>query len=127
MAGRVRRCRHCWQPLRATARRDALYCDRACKAAARRLRRHRAETTYIAIAFINGEETEHVVRCPVCGTCFALGHGHRRDAVYDRPACRQEAYRARRRGAERVREAVTAPAGVTAPVPPSTALASADA
>ncbi|MFF4795529.1 hypothetical protein ACFY2M_38785 [Streptomyces sp. NPDC001276] len=41
---------------------------------------------------------------------FALGRGHRRDAVYDRPASRQKAYRARR-AAERIREAVTAPAG----------------
>ncbi|WP_181802942.1 hypothetical protein [Streptomyces shenzhenensis] len=57
---------------------------------------------------------------------FALGHGHRWDAVYDRPACQQKAYRARR-AAERIHEAVTAPAGVTAPVPLSGGLTSAGA
>lgn len=68
-----------------------------------------------------------MVRCPVCGTCFALGHGHRRDAVFDHPACRQKAHRARRREADRVREAVTPSTGVAAPIPLSGALASADA
>jgi hypothetical protein len=76
----ARRCRRCWEPLRALARSDAVFCSRACKAAA---------------------------------------------ALYDRPACRQKAYRARR-AAERAREAVTAPSGVTAPGTRSGALASAD-
>ncbi|WP_217212593.1 hypothetical protein [Streptomyces sp. AC550_RSS872] len=52
-----------------------MFCSSKCKAAARRDRRHRVETTSIAIAFINGEETEQVVTRPVCGTRFALGHG----------------------------------------------------
>lgn len=60
----------------------------------------------IGVAFLSGVEDELVVRCPACGRRFALGHGHRRDAVYRGHACRQTAYRARRR-AERVREAVT--------------------
>ncbi|MET8276255.1 MULTISPECIES: hypothetical protein [unclassified Streptomyces] len=114
-------------PLRATARRDAVFCSRKCKAAACRSRRHRGEAFTIGVSVILGQEDERVVRCPVCGTCFALGHGHRRDAVFDHPACRQKAHRARRREADRVREAVTPSTGVAAPIPLSGALASADA
>ncbi|MEV5441008.1 hypothetical protein AB0N23_00365 [Streptomyces sp. NPDC052644] len=33
----------------------------------------------IGVAFTLGEEPEQVVRCPVCGHRFVLGHGHRRD------------------------------------------------
>lgn len=101
----VRRCRNCREPLKARARSGARFCSRACKATYRRRMRHRDEAFTIGVAVILGQEDEHVVRCPVCGTRFALGHGHRRDAVYDRPACRQKAYRAR--CAERVCEAVT--------------------
>ncbi|MER6075903.1 hypothetical protein ABT187_45595 [Streptomyces sp. NPDC001817] len=106
MGGLVRRCEHCWEPLRVTARSDARFCSKACKAAERRWRRHNREAVGIGIAFLWGVEDELVVHCPVCGRRFALGHGHRRDAVYCGHACRQAAYRARRQ-AERVREAVT--------------------
>lgn len=64
-------------------------------------------------------------RC--AGPASRWGHGHRRDAVFDHPACRQKAHRARRREAGRVREAVTPSTGLAAPVPLSGALASADA
>jgi hypothetical protein len=80
--------------------------SKACKAAARRWRLHNREAVGIGIAFLWGVEDELVVRCPVCGTRFARGHGHRRDAVYCSHACRQAVYRARRR-AERIREDVT--------------------
>ncbi|KWX04833.1 hypothetical protein TH66_06685 [Carbonactinospora thermoautotrophica] len=108
MAGRVRRCAFilCSNPLPATARSDAKFCSKACKAAARRWLRHNREAVGIGLAFIWGMEDEHVVRCPVCGKRFALGHGHRRDKTYCSHACRQAAYRARRR-AERVQGAVT--------------------
>jgi hypothetical protein len=108
MAGRIRRCAyiHCSKPLPAGARSGKRFCDRTCKAADRRWRRHQAEAFAIGLAFLWGEEPEQVVRCPVCGHRFALGHGHRRDQIYDRDSCRQAAFRARRR-AERVREAVT--------------------
>ncbi|MFF5265315.1 hypothetical protein ACFY4C_41075 [Actinomadura viridis] len=111
MAGQDRRCGNCGKPLRATARADARYCDRACKAAARRRRQHDQEAVEIGIALLARQECELVGTCPVCGKRLALGHGHRRDAVYDRQACRQAAYRARRarRHAERVRQAVTTP------------------
>ncbi|MER6253538.1 hypothetical protein ABT224_19505 [Streptomyces sp. NPDC001584] len=108
MAGAPRRCASCQVPLKATARADAQYCSRACKARSRRWRSHYDEAVDIGIAFLTGQDDDHVVRCPVCRHRFALGHGHRRDAVYDRPACRQAAYRARR--AQRVRGAVTEPA-----------------
>ncbi|MEU4588193.1 hypothetical protein AB0F92_40125 [Kitasatospora aureofaciens] len=65
----------------------------------------------IGLWLTQGVETEHVVRCPACGHRFARGHGHRRGAVYCSSACRQAAYRGRQ--AERIREAVTASAGVT--------------
>ncbi|MEW1677959.1 hypothetical protein AB0O47_32700 [Streptomyces noursei] len=115
MAGRVRRCAHvfCNQPLPARSRSDRRYCSAAHKAAERRWRHRYVEAVGIGIAIICGEEDEHVVRCPVCGVRFTLGHGHRRDSIYDGPACRQAAYRARR--AERVREAVTGPSMVTDP------------
>ncbi|MFE5162720.1 hypothetical protein ACFRNT_30290 [Streptomyces sp. NPDC056697] len=38
-----------------------------------------------------------------CLRRFALGHGHRKDSVYCRPACRQAAYQARK-AQERVAE-----------------------
>lgn len=101
-----RRCAHCDEPLRAVARSDARYCSAACKQAARRSRADFDEAVEIGLAFIWGVETGLVVRCPVCRRRFALGHGHRRDAVYCRPACRQAAYRARL-AQQRVREAVT--------------------
>ncbi|MDH6130349.1 hypothetical protein [Kitasatospora sp. GP82] len=94
-----------------TARSDATYCSPACKAAARRRRRHNLEAVAIGLWFTMGIETEHVVRCPACGRRFAHKHGHRRDARYCCSACRQAAYRARK--AERVREAVTVSADVT--------------
>ncbi|MGW4894103.1 hypothetical protein ACWEQL_17795 [Kitasatospora sp. NPDC004240] len=111
MAGRVRRCAYCWEPLRATARSDAQYCSPKCKAAARRQRHHYREAVAIGLWFTMGIATDLVVRCPACGRRFAHKHGHRRDAVYCSSACRQAAYRARK--AERVREAVTASADVT--------------
>lgn len=115
MAGKVRRCAYilCSEPLPANSRSDRMYCSRAHKAAARRWRRHNIEAVRIGIAFVWGVDDEHVVRCPVCGRRFALGHGHRRDTKFDRQACRQAAYRARL--AERVRKAVTELDGVTAP------------
>ncbi|MFB7584561.1 MULTISPECIES: hypothetical protein [Streptomyces] len=106
MAGHVRRCAHCWKPLKATARSDARFCSPACKAAERRWRAHFLEAVAIGLWYTQGVETEHVAHCPSCGRRFAHGHGHRRDAVYCSHACRQAAYRDRRR-AERVREAVT--------------------
>ncbi|MFE3629511.1 hypothetical protein [Streptomyces goshikiensis] len=104
MAGAPRRCESCRAPLKATARADAQFCSPACKARSRRWRRHNGEAVAIGIAFLAGQDDEHA-RCPVCRRRFALGHGHRRDAVYDRSACRQAAYRARQ--AQRAREAVT--------------------
>ncbi|MER5973339.1 hypothetical protein ABT112_27045 [Streptomyces sp. NPDC002055] len=106
MAGRERRCAHCWKPLRATARSDARFCSKACKAAERRWRRDFLEAVAIGLWYTQGVETEHVVRCPACGRRFARGHGHRRDAVYCSHACRQAAHRARHR-AQRVHEDVT--------------------
>ncbi|GLW19903.1 hypothetical protein Stsp01_66460 [Streptomyces sp. NBRC 13847] len=108
MAGRERRCAYvnCSKPLPAGARSDKKFCDCTCKAAHRRWRCHQAEAFAIGLAFLCGEEPEQVVRCPVCGHRFALGHGHRKDTIYDREACRQAAFRTRRRG-EGVREAVT--------------------
>ncbi len=41
--------------------------------------------------------TDAARRCPVCGRRFVPGHPRRRDAIYDRPACRTAAWRARRR------------------------------
>lgn len=79
-----RRCAQCREPLRAGARSDAKFCSRACKAAHRRRRRHYDEAVAIGLAYLWGEPTEHVATCPQCGRLFALGHGHRRDAVYDR-------------------------------------------
>lgn len=116
MAGRVRRCAYinCSKPLPVTARSDKQFCDRKCKIANLRWRRHRLEAVAIGLWFTLGRETEHIVRCPVCGHRFALGHGHRKDSAYCRPACRQAAYRARK-AAERVREGVTTPSAVTAP------------
>lgn len=108
MAGRVRRCAYinCSKPLPAGARSDKQFCSPACKAAARRWRRDYAEAVAIGLWFNLGVETELVAQCPVCGRRFALGHGHRRDSIYDRSACRQAAYRARHR-TEQVRESVT--------------------
>ncbi|WP_331756629.1 hypothetical protein [Streptomyces decoyicus] len=116
MAGQVR-CAYilCSQPLLAGARSDKQYCCPAHKAAARRWRQHNLEAVGIGIAFIWGIDDEHVVRCPVCGTRFALGHGHRRDSTYCGHACRQAAYRARCRAAQQVREAVTKEPSVTDP------------
>ncbi|BCK74050.1 hypothetical protein Srufu_080030 (plasmid) [Streptomyces libani subsp. rufus] len=113
MAGQAPRCAYilCSEPLPAGARSDKQYCCPAHKAAARRWRRHYAEAVGIGIAFIWGLDDEHVVRCPVCGRRFALGHGHRRDAIYCGHACRQTAYRDR----QRVRLAVTDSPSVTDP------------
>ncbi|MEU7028936.1 hypothetical protein AB0A60_19875 [Streptomyces sp. NPDC046275] len=124
MAGRVRRCAYifCTEPLPVTSRSDKRFCSPACKQADRRWRRHQAEAVAIGLWYRLGVETEHVVRCPACGKRFALGHGHRRDAVYCRPACRQAAYRERKR----VREGITATLDVTAAGTRSTPLASAD-
>ena len=99
-----RRCENCHEPLKATVRSDARFCSSACRAAHSRWLRHYDEAVEIGLAFIWGVPTEQVVSCPVCGRRFALGHGHRRDARYDRSACRQAAYRARcARGATRSR------------------------
>ncbi|GAA2728390.1 hypothetical protein GCM10010360_04200 [Streptomyces nogalater] len=103
-----------------TSRSDKRFCSPACKQADRRWRRHQAEAVAIGLWYRLGIETEHVVRCPACGKRFALGHGHRRDAVYCGPACRQAAYRERKR----VREAITTPSNVTAPGTRSTRLTS---
>lgn len=113
MAGRVRRCAHilCSEPLPARSRSDRQFCGPRCKQAARRWRRHNLEAVGIAIAFLWGVEDENVVRCPSCGKRFALGHGHRRDAVYCRPSCRQAAYIARKQ----VRAGVIERPNVTAP------------
>jgi hypothetical protein len=100
--GGERRCRHCGSPLRADARADARFCNRACKAAYRRARRHRADAVMIGFAILDGRKTEVSRACPVCGRRFVPGHGHRRDAKYDRPACRTAAWR------QRVRQGVTA-------------------
>lgn len=120
MAGRVRRCAyvHCSKPLPENDRSDKRFCDRACKAAHRRWLRHQAEAFAIGLAYLWGENPKQVVRCPVCGRRFALGHPHRKDKIYDRDSCRQAAFRARHR-AERVREAVTpdsAPEPVSRPL-----------
>ncbi|MFR9675745.1 hypothetical protein [Streptomyces sp. TR02-1] len=116
MAGRIRLCAyiHCTEPLPATSRSDKQFCSAACKAAARRWRRHYEEAVEIGLWLTLGAETAHVVRCPACGRRFALGHGHRRDSVYCCHACRQAAYRSRK-ASERVRESVTPPHPVTAP------------
>ena len=94
------------KPLRATARSDARFCSPACKAAERRWRQHFLEAVAIGLWYTQGVETEHVAHCPACGKRFALGHPHRRDSIYCSHACRQAAYRARRR-AEQVHEDVT--------------------
>lgn len=107
MAGHARLCGHCYKPLRAAARADAIYCGPACRAAAARFRHHFAEAVEIGFAIVSGDETSVSRPCPVCGRRFIPGHGHRRDAIYDEPACRTAAYRARRRAAEPLREAVT--------------------
>lgn len=113
MAGPARRCEHCNQPLRATARSDATYCGPACRAASARFRKHYAEAVRIGFAIVSGDKASVSRRCPVCGHRFIPGHGHRRDAIYDKPACRTAAYRARRRAAQPLREAVTDPQTVT--------------
>ncbi|MFE7935120.1 hypothetical protein ACFU6S_41645 [Streptomyces sp. NPDC057456] len=125
MAGRVRHCAYinCSKPLPAGARSDKLFCDRKCKIAHLRWRRHRVEAVAIGLWYTLGRETEHIVRCPACGRRFALGHGHRKDSVYCRPACRQAAYRARK-AQERVREGVTTPSAVAVPGTRSLPLAS---
>lgn len=113
MAGRARRCGHCYKPLRAASRSDAVYCGPACRAAAARFRQHYAEAVRIGFAIVSGDAASVSRSCPVCGHRFIPGHGHRRDAIYDQPACRTAAYRARRRAAQPIREAVTDPPGVT--------------
>lgn len=115
MAGHARRCGHCDKPLRATARADAIYCGPACRAAAARAQRHFAEAVRIGFAIVSGDKVSVSRPCPVCGRRFIPGHGHRRDAIYDKPACRTAAWRARRRAAEPLREAVTDHPGVTDP------------
>ncbi|MEU7028928.1 hypothetical protein AB0A60_19835 [Streptomyces sp. NPDC046275] len=108
MSGRIRRCAYvlCSKPLPEGARSDKRFCDRACRAAHRRWLRHQREAFAVGLAYLWGEQPGQVVRCPVCGRHFALGHPHRRDKIYDRDSCRQKAFRARRR-AEGAREAVT--------------------
>ncbi|WP_159057850.1 MULTISPECIES: hypothetical protein [unclassified Streptomyces] len=97
MAGRIRRCAYvnCSKPLPESSRSDKRFCDRACRAAHRWWLRHQREAFAIGLAYLWGEQPGQVVRCPVCGRRFALGHPHRRDKVYDRDACRQKAFRAR--------------------------------
>ncbi|MEU9397908.1 hypothetical protein AB0D86_49070 [Streptomyces sp. NPDC048324] len=113
MARSVRRCRHCRRPLKATARSDAKFCSKACAQAERRWRRHFAVGVEVGFYLIEHGGDALAVPCPVCGRRFIPGHGHRRDAIYDRPACRQTAYRSRRLGEQPLREAVTAPADLT--------------
>ncbi|MFF0249905.1 hypothetical protein [Streptosporangium sandarakinum] len=91
----VRRCEHCRRPLRVTARADARYCGGACRAAAARRRRRYAEIERLGTALVRGRAAEVGRFCPVCGLWFLPGVGFRRDAVYDRPACRTAAWRAR--------------------------------
>jgi hypothetical protein len=107
MASRVvRRCRHCREPLKATARSDTLFCSPACAQAERRWRRRFGESVEIGFFMISEGRDAVAVRCPVCGKRFIPGRGHRRDAIYDRSACRQAAYRDRR-AQQPPREAVT--------------------
>ncbi|MFD0883413.1 hypothetical protein ACFQ08_02415 [Streptosporangium algeriense] len=98
-----RRCQHCRGPLRATARADALYCSPACRAAAARRRRRYAAMVRAGKALVSGHADAVMRACPVCGKGIIPGVLRRADAVYDRPACRTAAWRARRG----VREAVT--------------------
>ncbi|MFI8370943.1 hypothetical protein [Streptomyces sp. NPDC085466] len=108
MTERVRRCAYvlCSKPLPEGSRSDRRFCERACRAAHRRWIRHQREAFAVGLAFLSGEAPAQVVRCPVCGRRFALGHPHRRDKIYDRDSCRQKAFRARH-PAEGVRKAVT--------------------
>ncbi|GAA2718467.1 hypothetical protein GCM10010315_33970 [Streptomyces luteosporeus] len=106
MATQVRRCRSCREPIRAPTRPDALYCGPACAARARRERRRFADGVAIGFYMIFNGPDAIAVRCPVCGCRFLPGRGHRRDAVFDRPACRVAAHRARRTG-KPLREGVT--------------------
>ncbi|GCE01538.1 hypothetical protein [Embleya hyalina] len=90
-----RRCVQCDERLPVGARSDAVFCSAACAARARRRRRAFDEYAAIHAALTGGERDRVAVRCPVCGRLFILGHPRRRDAVYDRDACRSAAYRAR--------------------------------
>ncbi|MFI6984152.1 hypothetical protein ACIBSV_36895 [Embleya sp. NPDC050154] len=95
--GPARRCGHCGGPLSGGVRSDAVYCSNACAARARRRRRAFDEYAEIRAALLRGERDRVPVDCPVCGRLFIPGHPRRRDALYDRAACRATAYRARRR------------------------------
>ncbi|MFD8002980.1 hypothetical protein [Streptomyces mirabilis] len=74
MAGRVRRCVYinCSKPLPVTSRSDKQFCDRKCKIAHLRWRRHRLEAVAIGLWFTLGRETEDVVRCPVFASVTPL-------------------------------------------------------
>jgi hypothetical protein len=109
MAGTVRRCRRCHQPLRVTARADAQHCSSRCRAAERRWQAHYAEAVEFGLAIVEGRKPAVARRCPQCGRWFIPGHGRRRDAIYDRDACRVAAWR------ERVRKAVSDASSDTAP------------
>jgi hypothetical protein len=121
VAGQARRCGHCYKPLRAAARADAIYCGPACRAAAARARHHFEEAVRIGFALVSGDKASVSRPCPVCGRHFIPGHGQRRDAIYDSAACRTAAWRARRRAAEPLRKAVTRSATVTGPSTATTA------
>ncbi|MFI6803277.1 hypothetical protein [Streptosporangium canum] len=112
---RRRYCRHCRQPLRVTMRVDALYCGPACRAAARRSSIYWMKVIAVDLAAARGLQDRIGRHCPVCGRWFVPGVGVRRDAVYDTPACRTAAWRARRASSPRqpLREAVTESAAVT--------------
>ncbi|MEU4235524.1 hypothetical protein AB0F17_65635 [Nonomuraea sp. NPDC026600] len=115
-----RRCRHCREPLRATARADALYCGPACRAAAARRRRWFTKAVRVGKALVSGNARQVSRRCPGCGHWFIPGmFGRRQDAIYDSHACRSASWRARRRAARQTaqppRESVTPAASVTAP------------
>ncbi|MCC2280873.1 hypothetical protein LKL35_36735 [Streptomyces sp. ET3-23] len=104
----LRRCAHCGEPLRASARADARYCGPACRAAAGRARRYHAEAVEIGFAIVSGNKADVGRRCPVCGHWFIPGHGRRRDSLYDEDKCRSAAYRARRRASRASRLRVAA-------------------
>jgi hypothetical protein len=85
-----------------------------------RWRAHYAEAVEFGLAIVEGRRSAVARRCPQCGKWFVPGHGRRRDARYDRDACRVAAWR------ERVRKAVSGGALDTDPGNGYTLLTSGD-